>query len=250
MRLASLSNPTYSTPRMAGLQAQASTANVAQAQKSDAFTPSGRIQRQGVTTRKHVEMLIAAIDTHLKEAIDARELTMNSIRSHLDELRQQRQSLQDQLEEPSKKGISRLFEWISGGKKFSCENGYFVGLNLQGLDFSGADFSESKFQYSDFSGAKLDRAILDWADLRGAKFQDASLRGANLQDADMLQTTLKDADLEGAFGYVHGLTPESLQNAKNTGFLEQFKKDPHDNNLWYYYYALEKSRKRQAQKIK
>ena len=47
MRFASLSTPTYSTPRMAGLQAQASTENMAQAQQTEAFTPSGRLQRQG-----------------------------------------------------------------------------------------------------------------------------------------------------------------------------------------------------------
>jgi len=219
MRLATLSNPTYSTPRMAGLQAQASTANVAP-QKAEAFTPSGRLQRQGKTTRKHVEMLIAAIDKHLIEALDAREITMNSLRHH-PELRNQRQILQDQLEQPSKKGIDRLIEWISGGRKFSCQNGYFVGLDLQGLDFSGADFSESKFQYSNFSRAILDRAILDWTDLRGAKFEDASLMGTSLHRANMLGANLhraqcrgadlSEAALQGAFGVPLGLNPQIVR---------------------------------------
>jgi uncharacterized protein YjbI with pentapeptide repeats len=169
---------------MAGLQAQASTANVAQAQKAEAFTPSGRLQRQGKTTRKHVEMLIDAIDKHLKEALDAGEIKLNSLRHH-PELRNQRQILQHQLEQPSKKGIDGLFERISGGRKFSCQNGYFVGLDLQGLDFSGADFQDSNFQYSNFS-----RAILDSADLRGTNLQDSDLR-----DVDLRTSHLKNASL-------------------------------------------------------
>jgi uncharacterized protein YjbI with pentapeptide repeats len=210
---------------MAGLQAQASTANVAQAQKAEAFTPSGRLQRQGKTTRKHVEMLIAAIDKHLAKALDAGEIKLNSLR-HLHELRQQRQSLQDQLEEPSKEGIDGLSERISGGKKFSCENGYFVGLDLRGLDFSGADFSESKFQYSNFSRAILDRAILDWTDLRGAKFEDASLMGTSLHRANMLGANLhraqcqgakfQDAALQNAFGVPLGIEPLKWPNLQNT----------------------------------
>jgi hypothetical protein len=235
---------------MAGLQAQASTANVAQAQKAEAFTPSGRLQRQGKTTRKHVEMLIDAIDKHLKEALDAGEIKLNSLRHH-PELRNQRQILQHQLEQPSKKGIDRLIEWISGGRKFSCQNGYFVGLDLQGLDFSGADFQDSNFQYSNFS-----RAILDSADLRGtqlsfANFKKAKLRDANLNGADwtktrLLEDPLKGADLEGAFGRVDGLTPERLATAKNTDVLKEFMGSLTNNTLLYYYDDLEKSRQWKA----
>ncbi len=249
MRFASLSTPTYSTPRMAGLQAQASTANVAQAQKAEAFTPSGRIQRQGVTTRKHVEMLIEAIDEHLKNRWLVSQFEWDLPR-HKENLRIQRESLQNQLKQPSKKGISRFVEWISGGKKFSCKNGYFAGLDLQGLNLAGIDLGGSDLRWAKLQGAILDLADLSWAELYFSNFQEASLKGANLQEADMMQTTLKDADLEGAFGYVYGLTPERLQNAKNTGLLGDFMKDPGDNNFWYHYYALERIRKWQAQKIK
>ncbi len=212
MRFASLSTPTYSTPRMAGLQAQASTENVAP-QKAEAFTPSGRIQRQGKTTRKHVEMLIAAIDTHLKEAIDASKITINSI-SHLHELRQQRQSLQDQLKQPSKKGISRLFEWISGGKKFSCENGYFAGLDLRGLDFRGADFTDASF-----AGANLDGASLRHTRLKGTRFNSAflchtSFKGARISRRGSNPTIFYGAyDLDKAHGLPKGIdiSCESLE---------------------------------------
>jgi len=266
MRLTSLSTPTYSTPRMAGLQAQASTANVAP-QKAEAFTPSGRLQRQGKTTRKHVEMLINAIDKHLKEALDAREITMNPLR-HLHELRQQRKSLQDQLEEPSKEGIDGLFERISGGKKFSCENGYFVGLDLRGLDFSGADFYDSKFQYSNFSRAILDRAILDWTNLRGAKFEDASLMGTSLHRANLLGANLhraqcqgakfQDAALQNAFGVPLGIEPLKWPELKNT-FLEycinqhkRSKKDSTDdriNVLLCYIRSLEQQRQANVREL-
>jgi uncharacterized protein YjbI with pentapeptide repeats len=276
MRLTSLSTPTYSTPRRAGLQAQASTANVAQAQKAEAFTPSGRLQRQGKTTRKHVEMLIDAIDKHLKEALDAGEIKLNSLRHH-PELRQQRQILQDQLEEPSKKGIDRLIEWISGGRKFSCQNGYFVGLDLQeadlagidlrgsnllGIDFTHADLRGAKLQGADLRGAILRKADLRFAQLQGAKlryadlswtrlwfsrFQAASLKGANLQDADLLQTPLlgnplKDADLKGAFGYVHGLKSLMLEKAKNTDLLGDFMRNYWDAEYLVKYQKLEQER--------
>ena len=97
---------------------------------------------------------------------------------------------------------------------------------MQGLDFSGADFSESKFQYSDFSGAKLDRAILDWADLRGAKFQDASLMGARLNRANLFEANLhraqcqgakfQDAALQNAFGVPLGIEPLKWPELKDT----------------------------------
>ena len=248
MRMTSLSNPTYSTPRMAGLQPQASTANVAQAQQTEAFTPSGRIQRQGQTTRKHVEMLIGAIDTHIRAAFDAGALRQG-LSEHHNKLLKQRESLNKQLK-PTQNGFLRFVEMISGAKKFSCENGYFAGLDLQGLNLAGIDLGGSDLRWAKLQGAILDLTNLNWVNLRFANFQGASLKGANLQEANMMQTTLKDADLEGAFGYVYGLTPESLRDAKNTGLLGDFMKDPGDNSLGYYYYELERIRKWQAQKIK
>jgi uncharacterized protein YjbI with pentapeptide repeats len=250
MRLASLTNSNPSTPRMAGLQAQASTANVAQAQKAEAFTPpSGRIQRQGQTTRKHVEMLIAAIDKQLREAFDANALAQG-FSEHHEKLLTQRESLLRQLK-PKKTWGSRLLETLLGGRKLSCQNGYFAGLDLQGLDFSGVDFQDSNFQYSNFS-----RAILDSADLRGtqlsfANFKKAKLRDANLNGADwtktrLLEDPLKGADLEGAFGRVDGLTPERLATAKNTDVLKEFMGSLTNNTLLYYYHDLEKSRQWKA----
>ena len=276
MRFASLSTPTYSTPRMAGLQAQASTANVTQAQKAEAFTPpSGRIQRQGQTTRKHVEMLIAAIEKHIREAFDAGALAQG-LSEHHNKLLKQRESLNKQLE-PKKNWGSRLVEWIPGGKKFSCQKGYFAGIdlrgsnlagidlrgsNLLGIDFTHAELQGAKLQGADLRGAILRKADLRWAQLQGAildlanlnwvnlrfaNFQGASLKGANLQDADMLVkpllwNPLKDADLKGAFGYVHGLKSLMLEKAKNTDLLGDFMRNYWDDEYLVKYQKLEQER--------
>jgi hypothetical protein len=154
MRFATLSTPTYSTPRMAGLQAQASTANVAP-QKAEAFTPSGRIQRQGKTTRKHVEMLIAAIDKHLRNPLRVWWLGIH-FPGH-------RQRLESELE-----GLKKQL----GDNKIGKVR-YLLGIDLSLFDLAGADFA----------GTNLTKVKLNGANLHGTNLKEAELHGANLKGA-------------------------------------------------------------------
>ncbi|MFN9691387.1 MAG: pentapeptide repeat-containing protein [Vampirovibrionales bacterium] len=241
MRLTSLSNPTYSTPHMAGLQAQASTANMAQAQKAEAFTSSGRIQRQGFATAEQVGLAIKAIETHLKELTEKSELwgrvqvvfrgefghtPQQAFQTHKANLQAQLETLQGQL--------------IS--KKYTGQGAYLVGLDLIGADLFGAQLQGAQLQ-----GTQLDWANLGWTDLRGADFQNASLRGVNLNSASLklvksLVDPLRGTNLEGAFGLVDGLTPEMLATARNTKVLEDFRTRPSVNTLFEIYGDLEERR--------
>ena len=197
MRFASLSNPTYSTPRMAGLQAQASTANVAQAQKAEAFTPSGRIQRQGFKNEAQVKLAIKAIETHLKELTEESELwdrVKEVFRGVLGKIHPQafkthKEDLEEQL------GILNS-QLISGN--YTGEGAYLVGLDLQGADLQGAKLRFAKLHGAQLQKADLLGADLLWAKLQGADLLGANLRGAKLQGTELQWANLQGTDLQGA----------------------------------------------------
>lgn len=67
------------------------------------------------------------------------------------------------------------------------------GLDLSGLDFSGAILRAATLNGTDLSGATLDGAILSQAWMIGA-----DLTGASLVGAELFQTQLRDAILSGA----------------------------------------------------
>jgi hypothetical protein len=227
---------------MAGLQAQASTTNVAQAQKAEAFTPSGRMQRQGFANAEQVGLVIAAIDKQL--AILNPEMFFPDPPSFTDSERQVAQLL------------AKLYPWYQGGlliTKFALEKSppYPRLLDLQGLDLQGADLQglalqdaqllwtklrQAKLRQANLPGANMTSAILSEADLTGAKLpranlsktylsqtklQGADLRWANLHEAIVNGADLEGADLDGAFGVPLGITPEMLATARNTEVLEK-----------------------------
>ncbi|MFN9691388.1 MAG: pentapeptide repeat-containing protein [Vampirovibrionales bacterium] len=255
MRFATLSTPTYSTPRTAGLQAQASTTNMAQSQKAEAFTPSGRLQRQGETTRKHVEMLIDAIDTYLAEAVDADAL-VGGLLEHCENLAEEVATLEYQLATGNYTVVGAYLVGLdlrnADLRKADLRWAQLQGAKLKGAKLQGADLRGAILRKADLRWAQLQGAILDLADLRKAKlwfarFQAASLEGANLQDADLLQipflgNPLKDADLKGAFGYVHGLKSRMLEGAKNTDLLGDFMRNYWNPKYRMKYQKLEQER--------
>jgi uncharacterized protein YjbI with pentapeptide repeats len=191
---------------MAGLQAQASTANVAQAQKAEAFTPNGRIQRQGFKNEAQVKLAIKAIETHLEDLTEESELwdrvkevfrdfgkiPQTAFESHRANLKKQLEILQGQL--------------IS--KEYTGRTAYLVGLDMQGADLQGAilwgaKLQKAKLQLAGLIGADLFQANLREAKLQGAKLQLAGLIGANLRWADLrwadfLGAYLEEADLQWA----------------------------------------------------
>ncbi|MFN9691360.1 MAG: pentapeptide repeat-containing protein, partial [Vampirovibrionales bacterium] len=210
MRMTSLSTPNYSTPRMAGLQAQASTANMAQAQKADAFTPSGRLQRQGFKDETQVYQAIKAIDTHLGRLTESPELWGRLKEVFMDEFGH----IPKQAFQTHQANLQAQLEILKGQldtRKYTGQWAYLVGLDLRKADLRKADLRWAQLQ-----GADLQRAILDRAQLQGAILDRAQLQWAILSEAD-----LTDVDLKGAFGVPRGITPEMLATARNTEVLEK-----------------------------
>lgn len=95
-----------------------------------------------------------------------------------------------------------------GAKDLSFQS--FVGADLTGADFEGANLRRAIFDGADleganlagadmrngsFIGANLMKVALDGADMRGARFQRAKLSLSNMQDAK-----LKGADMRGVRG--------------------------------------------------
>lgn len=72
------------------------------------------------------------------------------------------------------------------------------GLDLSGLDFSGAILRATALNGADLSGARLDGAVLSQAWMVEANLTGASLVGAELFQTQMSGADLTDADLSGS----------------------------------------------------
>jgi uncharacterized protein YjbI with pentapeptide repeats len=96
---------------------------------------------------------------------------------------------------------------------------WFVGSELQGSSFRGANLQGSFFDSSDLQGALLDYAHIQGAYFADVKLDGASLFSARLQGATLLDVRLKGASLEGAF--LHGalLKYAELQGASLKGAI-------------------------------
>jgi uncharacterized protein YjbI with pentapeptide repeats len=91
--------------------------------------------------------------------------------------------------------------------------GKFVGVNLSGIDLSGANLANSNFRGAILTDADLSGANLAGSSLRGADLSGAYLEGANLTQVDFRKASLAltnmiGADLTGA--NLHGT---ALNNA-------------------------------------
>ena len=203
MRFASLSNPTYSTPRMAGLQAQASTANVAQAQKAEAFTPNGRIQRQGFRNLNQLKRFAKNIEEEIKRHNEICKRMIehatvpafgNALLSDVVGNKTQEfgyvQSWKKTLQELNKAiafhqnlspapANSGVFGWFS---KITQQLKHPYLAHIYGLKNLGRyiNLPQMEFLGLDLSGATLDRANFTGASFAGADLCEASLRNTNL----------------------------------------------------------------------
>ena len=204
MRFATLSNPTYSTPRMAGLQAQASTANVAQAQKADAFTPSGRIQRQGLKVSPvQAEALIRRIEAQLnvlenpssfyrKSLSDPNRQNPSIVKRVINKLAQKfmpkppvPESIRDQVIQEWREALVYLKNHDYRSINTAIKLRY---LDLSRLGLNGADFSHLTLTHCKFNKSALIGATFQGAVLTGTSFKGASLEGANFAFADFDHT--------------------------------------------------------------
>ena len=72
------------------------------------------------------------------------------------------------------------------------------GLDLQNVDFKGANLRWARMNNTDLRGANLRDTILDSAWLLGANLEGADLRGASLASTQLRRANLRDANLSGA----------------------------------------------------
>ncbi len=78
----------------------------------------------------------------------------------------------------------------------------FLGADMSGVDFSGANLANANFDSADvsganFTGANLTGAQMDAANASGANFSGANLTNANLDSANMSNVVLDGATLRG-----------------------------------------------------
>jgi len=72
------------------------------------------------------------------------------------------------------------------------------GLDLQNVDFKGANLRWARMNNTDLRGANLRNVILDSAWLMDANLERADLRGASLASTQMRRANLRNANLSGA----------------------------------------------------
>ena len=196
MRFASLSNPTYSTPRMAGLQAQASTTNVAQAQKTEAFTPSGRLQRQGFKNAVQLEYFALHIEKQIDKLKNDPGFSF-VLPAWGRTLKQLNKAIAFHNNPSPASADSGVFGWVSEIKQqlkhaylshiYGLKNlGRYINLpemEFLGLDLSGATLDGGNFTGASFAGANLDRASLRKTRLKGTNFNFAFLCHTSFEGA-------------------------------------------------------------------
>ncbi|MGI9452601.1 MAG: pentapeptide repeat-containing protein, partial [Geminicoccaceae bacterium] len=90
------------------------------------------------------------------------------------------------------------------------------GLNLEGLDFSGAILRAARLNNANLKGADLEGAILDQAWMLNVDLSDANLRGAKLFQAQLVGSMLDGADFSGA-RVASDLSKASIKGASFVG---------------------------------
>lgn len=99
-------------------------------------------------------------------------------------------------------------------------NVYLDEMNLDGLDFRGANLSEASLVR-----ANLSKALFDRADLTSANFTYANLEGASFRETDLLCAKFDEADMQGADLSFAGWTEVSVKggNLFNVDFKGVFE---------------------------
>lgn len=80
----------------------------------------------------------------------------------------------------------------------NLENLDFAGAELKGLQMDGMDFEGSNLRGADLEDGRFRNADFEEADLRGADMDDADFRGADFEDALLKGAGLDHTDLRGA----------------------------------------------------
>jgi uncharacterized protein YjbI with pentapeptide repeats len=191
MRIASLPTSTYSSPRMAGLQTQASTANTAP-QVADAFTPTKSIQRQGLgLSPKHIEAVFLPV---LEKKIKFFQEEIN---------------LDNVLPESDPKYLHERLNILNESKKeltSSLKTGKApkLGLKLYELDFKGYNLEGVDLSWYDLSWSDLTEVQMNNAECIGTRFYSSKMNGVQLKNTNLFKSSLTHADLTNA----------DLENAK------------------------------------
>jgi hypothetical protein len=229
---------------MARLQAQTSTANVAQAQKAEAFTPSGRLQRQGFRVNEtQAKALIRRIEAQLNALENPssfqrfakklyRTIFPNPNRQNpsiveraIKKLAQKLMpeppvpfSLRDSIKNEWRDALTYLINYLKNLENPNSDS-QNTPIKLRYLDLSrlvlnGADFSNCTLTHCNFN-----KSALIEANFQGSTLTGTSFKGADLLLADLEGANLERADFAGAVGVPIGTTREQLQKAKNSQVL-------------------------------
>ena len=183
MRLTPLSTPAYTSPRLASHQASSPSV---QASKPDAFTPSTsslRLQRQGFT----VEGIRAEILPALEKRIQDLETYLQDNEKMT--FREMQQATLVVLQNTQNK----INTTIAGKKATDLVR--IEGLQLLGLDLTGANLTDAYLRGANLSGAKLIKANLTNAILENVNLHDADLTEANFYKANLTNAILTEACL-------------------------------------------------------
>jgi uncharacterized protein YjbI with pentapeptide repeats len=90
------------------------------------------------------------------------------------------------------------------------------GLDLGGLDLSGAIFRAARLNNADLKGANFEGAVLDQAWMLNVNLTGANLKGANLFQAQLVGATLDRADFSNA-RVASDLSKASVKGARFNG---------------------------------
>jgi hypothetical protein len=220
---------------MAGLQAQTSTANVAP-QKTEAFTPSGRLQRQGFENIEQLEYFAL----HIKIQIDRLKIdpgfsfVLPAWERTLKQLNEAIAFHKNPSPEPANSGV---FGWAS---KITQQLKHAYLSHIYGLKNLGRyiNLPQMEFLGLDLSGATLDGSIFTKASFAGANLEQASLRktwleGTNFNLANLCRTLFKGARI-GQLGSTnptifHGAT--GLETA--VGLPRRIDTSPKSLEAWH-----------------
>jgi uncharacterized protein YjbI with pentapeptide repeats len=106
----------------------------------------------------------------------------------------------DEMTKPelTREELLAILSSARAGERVDLTSKQLSGLDLQNVDFRGANLRWARLNNTDLRGANLRDTILDSAWLLGANLERADLRGASLASTQMRRANLRDANLSGA----------------------------------------------------
>lgn len=200
MKLSLLSSVVNNTPKT---QASTPVTLSTPIAKSDAFTPSKSLQRQGFRNSEHAENFLNFLSNSLsgrKGLLGVKQYAEKVIYPEyhpelkwsefdMDRFVQGKQVVSDRISKAIKTNTDPNAPII------------LEGLNLSALDLRGVDLK----------GAHLPKANFMDSNLSGADFENANLEGAILEQANLTDTKLDHANLSNAYLYDAGFSSINQQ---------------------------------------